>query len=214
MEKKKITLLQCILTILFVVAILISNIISSKQLQLPYNITITCAIIIFPIIYILSDVFSEVYGYRRSRVTSYIWFAMNLFMVWVFSLAIVLPFSEFWTEQEAFATVLWNTPRILLASLFAYMVWDFVNDQIFRKMKMKHPNSHQWFSLRAIVSSFVWEVVDSSIFIPLAFWGVLPTDILLTMIIVQVSLKMIYEVIMLPITTMVVKKVSEYEKNL
>lgn len=72
MAKKKITLLQCILTILFVVAILISNIISSKQLQLPFNITITCAIIIFPIIYILSDVFSEVYGYRRSRVTSYI----------------------------------------------------------------------------------------------------------------------------------------------
>lgn len=78
MRKYKASFLQVCLTILFVSAMLISNVITSKQIQFPFGITMTGAIVIFPVTYILSDVFSEVYGYRWSRVTCYFAFSMNL----------------------------------------------------------------------------------------------------------------------------------------
>ena len=134
---KKPSNLQAILTVLFVSAMLISNIITSKQLLFPFGITMTGAIVIFPITYILSDVFSECYGYKWSRITCYLAFAMNLLMVAVFTLTINLPAPSYWGNQEAYQTVLGNTPRVLVSSLLAYVVGDFVNDKIFQKMKSK-----------------------------------------------------------------------------
>ena len=80
-KEKKISNLLLILIIIFTISFLISNIITIKQISLPFGITMTSAVILFPIVYILSDVFSEVYGYRWSRNTRYIAFASNLFMV-------------------------------------------------------------------------------------------------------------------------------------
>ena len=122
------------LTLLFVVSLLISNIITSKQVLLPFNITMTGAVFIFPITYILSDVFSEVYGYKWSRITCYLAFLFNLFMVLVFSAVIKTPAPSYWTNQEAFQTVLGNTPRILASSLLAFVVGDLVNDKIFKNI--------------------------------------------------------------------------------
>ena len=104
MKKERISFLQVCLTIVFVTAMLISNVITAKQVLLPGGITMTGAVFIFPITYILSDVFSEVYGYKWSRITCYFAFSMNLFMVIVFSLVIQTPAPSYWTNQEAFAT--------------------------------------------------------------------------------------------------------------
>ena len=119
---KKVSELQLVLTTLFVTSLLISNIITAKQVLLPFNITMTGAVFIFPVTYILSDLFSEVYGYRWSRITCYLAFAMNLLMVLLFSLVIITPAPDYWTNQEAFQTVLGNTPRVLFASLLAFIL--------------------------------------------------------------------------------------------
>lgn len=211
MNTKKISFLQMFLTLLFVVSLLISNIITAKQVLLPFNITMTWAIFIFPITYILSDVFSEIYWYRWSRITCYLAFLFNLFMVLVFSFVIITPAPDYWTNQEAFQTVLWNTPRILFASLLAFILWDFINDRIFKKLKEKHPNNHKWFWFRAIISSFFWELVDSLIFLPIAFVWLMPIETLAIMTIVQVLLKTWYEVVILPITYLVVRLISKKE---
>lgn len=129
---KNITTMQCILTVLFVSSLLISNVITAKQVLLPFNITMTGAVFIFPITYILSDVFSEVYGYKWSRITCYLGFAMNLFMITVFSLVIKSPAPEHWTNQEAFQVVLGNTPKVFGASLLAFVIGDLINDRVFR----------------------------------------------------------------------------------
>lgn len=213
MKKKNISKLQLILTVLFVVSLLVSNIITGKQVLLPFGITMTGAVFIFPITYILSDLFSEVYGYKWSRFTCYLGFFMNLFMVAIFSLVIVTPAPDYWTNQEAFQTVLGNTPRILFASLLAMMIGDFVNDRVFRKMKQKYPNTHKGFGLRAILSSVCGELADSAIFLPLAFIGQMPTETLFVMMITQVSIKVAYEILILPVTKKVVKKISEYERK-
>ena len=208
---KKVSIVQVILTVVFVSTFLISNITSTKQMSLPFGITMPSAMLIFPITYILSDVFSEVYGYKWSRMTCYLAFAMNLFMVSVFSIAIAMPHPEFWTNQEAFATVLGNTPRMLVASLAAYVVGDLVNDRVFRKMKVKNDGTIKGFGWRALVSSFCGEVVDSAIFYPVAFLGQMPVKTLVTMGICQVLIKISYEIVILPVTTHIVKKLNKYE---
>ena len=207
----KISELQLILTVLFVASYMVANVITSKQVLLPFGITMTGAVLIFPITYVLSDLFSEVYGYRWSRITCYLAFAMNLMMVIFFSIAIATPPPDYWMDQEAFQTVLGNTPRILAASLTAFVIGDFVNDRVFRKMKAKHPDSHKGFGFRAIVSSLCGELVDSLIFLPLAFLGTMPIMTLVYMTILQVFIKTGYEIVILPLTRLVVKKVSAHE---
>ncbi len=214
MKKKNISLLQLCLTVLFVCSLLISNVITSKQVLLPFNITMTGAVFIFPITYILSDLFSEVYGYKWSRISCYLAFAMNLFMVIVFSLVIKSPAPSYWLNQEAFQIVLGSTPRILFASLTAFLLGDLVNDLVFKKMKEKYPTSHKGFGWRAILSSICGELVDSAIFLPIAFIGQMPLQTLLIMCICQVGIKTLYEIIILPITRIIVNKVSKYEEEI
>ena len=214
MKKERISFLQVCLTIVFVAAMLISNVITAKQVLLPGGITMTGAVFIFPITYILSDVFSEVYGYKWSRVTCYFAFSMNLFMVIVFSLVIQTPAPSYWTNQEAFATVLGSTPRVMGASLLAYVIGDFVNDRVFRKMKEKHSDELKGFGWRAIISSFFGELCDSLVFLPIAFLGQMPLKTLATMTVCQVLIKTSYEIVILPLTTLVAKKANKYEKEL
>lgn len=212
-KTSNVSFLQLILTLVFVVSLLVSNIITSKQVLLPFGIVMTGAVFVFPITYILSDVFSEIYGYRWSRITCYMAFAANLFMVIVFSLVIITPAPDFWNHQEAFQIVLGNTPRILFASLLAFVIGDLVNDKVFRRMKEKHPTSHKGFGWRAIISSFVGEAVDSLIFLPIAFLGQMPISNLVVMLIMQVLIKTGYEIVILPVTYKVVKVVSKLENQ-
>ena len=209
---EKYSFLQVLLTVISVSCLLISNVITSKQMQFPFGITMTGAIYIFPVTYILSDVFSEIYGYRWSRITCYLSFAMNVVMVIAFELVIASPAPSYWGNQEAFVTVLGSAPRVLIASLTAFLVGDLVNDKVFRRMKMRHQD-HKGFGIRAIVSSFFGELADSLVFIPIAFLGQRPLESLVEMLIAQVFLKTAYEIIILPITTFVVKKVDKYEQG-
>lgn len=210
--KKTNSTLKTWLEVLFVTCFLVSNILAAKQMYIPIIGTMTGAVIVFPITYILSDLFSEVYGYRCSRETCYMAFAMNVVMVLFFALAIVLPPAETWAGQSAFAETLGNTPRILCASLAGFVVGDFVNDRVFRKMKGNKVNM-EGFGARAIASSFVGELCDSCIFIPLAFIGQMPVRTMLVMMVTQVCLKVAYEIIILPVTKIVTAKVLACENG-
>ena len=212
LRNERYSYLQVLLTVLSVACLLISNVITSKQMQFPFGITMTGAIYIFPVTYILSDVFSEVYGYRWSRITCYLGFAMNVVMVIAFQLAIATPAPSYWENQEAFVTVLGNTPRVLVASLSAFVIGDLVNDKVFQRMKRRH-RDHKGFGVRAVVSSFFGELADSLIFIPVAFLGQMPFATLVQMIFAQVVLKTAYEVVILPITSAVVRFVDRYERG-
>ena len=133
-------------------------------------------------------------------------------MVIAFELVIASPAPSYWGNQEAFVTVLGSAPRVLIASLTAFLVGDLVNDKVFRRMKMRHQD-HKGFGIRAIVSSFFGELADSLVFIPIAFLGQMPLESLVEMFIAQVFLKTAYELVILPITTFVVKKVDKYERG-
>ena len=191
---------------------LIANIIAGKQFQV-FDFALPCAVVIFPITYILSDVFSEVYGYKWSRCSAWVSFGMNLFAVAAFQMTIALPGVAWFTGQEAFEVVLGNTPRILIASLLSYMVGDLVNDRVFRWMKAADTENKR-FGLRAIASSFFGEFTDSLIFIPFAFIGTMPVSQMVTMVFIQAGTKLVLELVLLPVTKWCVNMARKHESGL
>lgn len=216
-NNKPISVLQVILTVLFVSVLLISNIISSRLFNF-FGFGMTGAVLVFPITYILSDLFSEVYGYKWSRFTCYLAFGINILAVGLFYLVSYLP-AIIPTQAEAFNSVLIGTFSCTMASFIAFVVGDFVNDKIFARLKKNHQGmtNHKGFALRAILSSFAGELTDSCIYLPLAFLVFNPImsviDVLI-MIALQVIIKTAYEAAILPLTTFLTKKASAYEYHL
>lgn len=216
---KKVSPVFMLLVVINTVAMLISNIIACKVFSIGFAV-LPCAVIVFPITYILSDVFSEVYGYKWSRITAWIAFGANLFMVGVFAIANVIPGVDP-VVSESMKNVLGTTPWSLAASLIAYMVGDLMNDKVFRKMKEKHKDG-KGFWYRAIISSLVGELCDSCIFIPFGM-NILPKLFLgfefmswqqiAIAIPVQALCKTLYESCIVPLTALVARKVSKYEES-
>lgn len=207
-EKNKYSDLFLYLSIIFVVCLLLSNILASKILKI-WIFSTTTGVIIFPISYIINDIFSEVYGYNRTKKIIVFGFLMNLFMVLIFSLAIVLPSPEWFQNNDAFKIILGSTPRNCIASLMAYLFGSLVNSKVLVKMKIQNNNK---FGVRAVVSTLFGELTDSLIFVFIAFVGNLDIQQMIIMILTQVVVKTLYEIICLPVTTFVVKKVKKYEK--
>ena len=215
---KKISKLQATLTIVFVAALMVSNIISSRIFNF-FGFNMTSAVFIFPITYVLSDVFSEVYGYAWSRRTCYTAFLVNLISLVIFTIVSYLPTGADPYNAivaDSFRTVLTGSVACSIASFVAFVVGDFVNDKIFASFKKNHEGltNHTGFGVRALISSFAGELVDSIIYLPLAFLVLNPImtvkDVLI-MIALQVVLKTGYEFCILPVTTAITKKVSAYE---
>ena len=206
--KNSVSVLFMFAGILFATCLLISNILATKILMIgPW--AAPAGVLIFPIAYILNDVITEVWGFRKARLIIWTGFAVNVLAVLFFTVGIVVPGAPFWQNQEAFSTILGNTPRIVAASLSAYLVGSFLNAFVMSRMKVM--TGGKGFSGRAILSTVIGESADSLIFISIAFAGIFPIGVLVTMIFTQTMLKTVYEILILPITVWVVGFVKRVE---
>jgi len=194
--------------IVFVVCLVVSNLFEVKILMIG-PVTATAGLLLFPISYIINDCITEVWGYRKARLVIWTAFAMNFMVVGVAQLAIVLPSAPFWEGGTHFDFVFGMTPRIVAASLCAFLAGSFLNAYVMSKMKVASGGRN--FSLRAIVSTLAGESVDSLIFFPIAFGGAITGQELLLMIGTQTILKSVYEIIILPVTIRVVKYVKKID---
>lgn len=207
---KQLSPLYVFFGILFTSCLLISNIVSVKLIQLgPW--TVTAGIILFPISYIVNDIISEIWGFKKARFIIWCGFLMNLMAILVYSASIAMPPAGFWQGQEGFASVLQNTPRLAVSSLIAYLTGSFVNSMIMSKMKIRSRGKN--FSLRAILSTLLGESCDSILFITIAFAGSVPGNILIQMIMLQIILKTLYEILVLPLTIWIVNYIRKYEQE-
>lgn len=206
-QKNKYSELYLKLSILFVVCLLLSNILAAKLLRIG-NYSVTSGVLVFPISYIINDIFSEVYGFEKTKKLIVFGFIMNLFMVLILSIAIILPAPIWFENSDSFALILGSTPRNCFASLMAYLFGSLVNSKILVKMK---GNKNNKFGTRAIISTLFGELTDSLIFVFIAFLGKIPLIQIITMIIIQVVFKTLYEIICLPLTSIFVNKVKKYE---
>lgn len=207
--KKNVSRIYLVCTVLFVTCLLLSNIAAVKLIAVG-PLTLPAGVLMFPITYILNDVLSEVYGYKMTKFTIFLGFAMNLFMSLYFTLTIYLPAPVFFKNQEAYASILGNTPRILFASLCAYLVGTTLNAKIMVKMKGISGENKGLF-MRCVLSTLVGESFDSLIFVTLGFFGNMPLRDMFIMVVTQATVKTVYEIIIFPITSQVIKKIKSVE---
>jgi len=206
--KKQVSVVFMMLGMLFTVCLIISNIVGQKLIEIG-GIDVTAGLIIFPVTYIINDLIAEVWGYRKMRLVIWGGFSLNFLAVIVFRLSIWAPASIHFAYQNSFALILHNAERITVASFIAFLFGSFLNAYVMSKMKIIQRGRH--FSVRAVVSTIVGEGADSLVFFTIAFSGVLHHRALLMLIITQTALKTGYEIIALPLTNYVVKRVKEYE---
>lgn len=207
-KETKVSLLFLLFSMLFTVCLITANLLETKQIAMgPIN--VTGGLLVFPVSYIINDCVCEVWGYRKARLLIWAGFLMNFFFVLVCGLCDAIPGAPYWHDQEGFHAIFGWVPRIAGASFMAFMVGSFLNAYVMSRMKISSKGKQ--FSLRAILSTVVGEGADSLIFFPLAFYGVIPTREMIMLMSWQVVLKSAYEIVVLPITIYVVKKVKAYE---
>lgn len=193
----------------FVAIILLSNVIGAgkvAQIWLPgvgYW-PFGAGILFFPISYVIGDVLTEVYGYARARRVIWAGSIAVLFMAFMSWVVVKLPPAPDWGNQAAYETIFGQVPRIVFASLCAFWAGEFVNSYVLARMKVWTGGKHLW--SRTIGSTIAGQGVDSLIFYPLAFlyaqgWT---TDLVLKVLVTQWVLKVGWEVLLTPLTYIVV----------
>lgn len=194
--------------IVFNVCLIAANLLETKVIQLG-GLTVTAGLLVFPISYIINDCIAEVWGFRKARLIIWSGFVMNFFVVTLGLIAVSLPAAPFWEGEEHFNFVFGMAPRIVAASLMAFLVGSFLNAYVMSRMKIASRGRN--FSARAIWSTVVGETADSLIFFPVAFGGVIAWCELAVMMGLQILLKSAYEVVILPVTIRVVKAVKRID---
>ncbi len=195
--------------IIFVTCLLLSNLIAGKMWAVTENITLPAAVILFPLTYIIGDVFTEVYGFRKARTVIWLGFACSFFAVLIYLITIALPHPGYWENQDAYAAVMGTTPRVAIASFAGYLFGEFSNSIILSRLKVATKGKNLW--MRTILSTVVGEGLDSVIFIMISFWGTMDNFVVLQMILFQYLFKVSYEVIFTPLTYLVVKAIKKAE---
>ena len=195
-----------IITALFCGCLIISNILASKTFSL-YDIILPCGVVIFPLVYIVGDVLTEIYGFTLAKRTIYLGFIINLIAVIAYQIAIFLPGTDLATSN-AFSIILGSTPRILIASLISYLVGSYVNAYFMKILKEKYTD---YLFARCSISTLFGEGLDAIVFITIAFAGLMPNEVLITMIICQGAFKIIYEIIVYPITRTVINWIKSLD---
>ncbi len=196
----------------FVTVLLCANLIGPAkvcQLELPFVLPIIGASIVFgagniffPISYIFGDVLTEVYGYARARKVIWAGFAAMIFATTMAHTVLSLPPSptEPFNEvlQPALVTVFGNTWRVVVASVVAFWIGDFVNAYVLARMKVAMAGRHLW--MRTIGSTIVGQGIDSLIFYPVAFYGIWDNASLFAVLAFNWGFKVGVEVLMTPAT--------------
>ena len=201
MKNENYSKLFVILCSLNITCLLISNVITVKTINI-FGLIYTAADVIFPITYILNDVFTEVYGFNKSRFVIWISFFCNLLMVILFQITIALPSNEQFEFQNDLINIVGSTPRILIASFISFLVGNFANSVLMSKMKVK--TEGKYLALRTITSTIVGEGLDTILFVPLVFIGNLDLQNIIKLIIDIYAFKVLLEVILTPVTYKIV----------
>jgi uncharacterized integral membrane protein (TIGR00697 family) len=186
--------MKTILIGLYIACELIANVTASKPVQLG-GIVVPAAIFIYTLTFTLIDLINESLGKEGARKVILTAFLANLLLAAYVQLAVMLPPAAFYSGQEAFSGVLGSTPRIVFASLTAYLISSLIDAEIFSFWRARVQRL-KW--TRVLVSNAISTWVDSVIFITLAFYGIMPVWILIKgqyvikMAITLLSLPLIY----------------------
>jgi len=198
-----------LISVFFVSILLISNIASTKIIDVIWF-TFDGGTLLFPLSYIFNDILTEVYGYKKSRQAIWLGFFSALMMSFIFIIIGALPSASGWENQDAYMKILGLTPRIVFASLIAYFCGELLNSFILAKAKIL--TNGKWLWVRIVGSTIFGELIDSLIFIFIAFWGVLSVPLIFTLITCNFIFKVLFEVLFLPVTYKIIDFLKKEER--
>jgi len=176
-----------VLTTLFATCLLVANIISVKLISIG-GWVVPAGIIAYPLTFLFTDVIAELYGKRVATRVIWIGFGANILMVLLVFGGRLLPPAPFWEGQPAYESVLGMVPRIVLASMIAYLISQHHDVFAFHFWRQKTKARFLW--LRNNASTMVSQALDTGVFITIAFWGVVPAGILTNMLLSQYIIKL------------------------
>lgn len=189
---------------IYCAGIIIQNILATKNIDITIF-TVTTGILVSPLVFIIQDIQTEIFGYEKAKKMIILGYLMNFIAIMLYSFSILIPSSNTYTNQEAFTTILGTTPRIAVASFIAYMIGALINSKVMENMKIKHEKN---LFFRAISSTVVGQFIDNMLFAVIAFIGILPTQAIISMIVGGTLFEIIYEVIFYPITKKLIQKIK------
>jgi len=201
------------LAVTFCVCLVTSNLFVPRLWQVgKFSLQLSGAVVIFPISYIINDLLTEVYGYRRAMQVIWMGFALSAFVAVAAQLVSWLP-APIYPENQAvaanFNSLFGLIPRTTVASLLAFILGSQMNAWVMSRMKVLQQG--KGFGWRAILSTLGGELCDSLVFYPLAFLGVMPLGAIFSIILTQVTVKTLYEVLILPLTGVIARRLKQAE---
>jgi hypothetical protein len=198
-----------IFTVLFVTTLLVSNIVSVKIVSVGW-LTFDAGTVLFPLAYIVGDIITEVYGYRRTRRLIYSSVAALMLMTLTFWVVQLLPADSSWTGQAAFESTLGVVWRLAIGSVVALFVGEIMNAYVMGRMKVASRGRGLW--RRMVSSSLAGNALDTAIFSTIAFAGTMPMTSFWQLIVTVFLIKMAVEIMVSPLTMRLIDRVKKYEK--
>jgi len=165
--------------------------------------------IFFPLLYVLNDIITEVYGFSASHRTIWVALCFNSTFSLLMYLTMLLPEGDNWQEKEAFEVIFALSPRIMIGSLISYFFGELINASIISYLKLSLQG--RLFALRAVFSTLISSFLESVMFGIIAFYGRIPDDELIKMTVMLTILKVLYEIIIMPLTIMLVSYLKKTE---
>lgn len=190
------------LNALFVGLLLISNILGVKLFQVgPF--ILPAAVIVYVGTFLITDVIGEVYGKEAARKTVQAGFITQIFALVFIFIAIKLPAAPLFERQTEFENILGGSFRVILASFISYFASQNVDVTIFHRLKAKHGTKKLW--LRNNVSTMTSQLIDTTLFITIAFLGTVPVNVLFGMIVTQYAFKFCIALLDTPLAYLLVR---------
>ena len=193
----------------FVCVLLCANLIGPAKIAEVHGITFGAGVLFFPMSYLFGDILTEVYGYARSRRVIWSGLTALVFASLMSAVVVALPPAHGWHDQAAYETIFGQTPRIVLASITAFFVGEFVNSFVLAKMKIF--TAGRWLWTRTVGSTVCGEGVDTLVFYPVAFLGVWSPRLLGDVMLANYIAKVLWEVLATPLTYRIVAWLKRVE---
>lgn len=197
-----------IISAVFVGLLLISNVGAVKLISAG-PLIVDGGAFLFPLVYIVGDVLTEVYGFKAARRVIFVSFGMAILAALTFWLVQISPAAPGWENQAAFESILGFVPRIVLASVSGFLVGQLLNAWVLAKIKQRTKEKKLW--VRLIGSTAVGELADTIVFCTIAFYGIITGSEFINYVVVGYVYKTLLEVVLLPITYRVVRHVKARE---
>ena len=175
------------------------------------GVPLSVSIFYFPLIYVVADILTEVYGYALARRA--LWYSIigQIITMAIFQFVAWMPPSTTLSNNESFVQILSQAPIFVLVGTIAVFVGDVVNNYVLAKMKIKSKGKNM--AARFVVSTAAGEFTNTFIFyfFALVLTGIIPMSVAFYSILLGAILKIGIEIVFLPLTIWVTKKIKEIE---